>query len=105
MKVTEVGTKESRIRYCSNGYCQRDSAEHEGYDRALTDERITENNITNADSKEDGLLEQILDRENLNRAFKQVKKNKGSHGVDGMKIEHLLQYLKENGDELKETIS
>ncbi len=104
MKVTEIGTKESRIRCSSNGYCQRDSAEHEGYDRALTDERITENNITNADSKENGLLEQILDRENLNKAFKQVKKNKGSHGVDGMKVEHLLQYLKDNGDELQETI-
>ena len=104
MKVTEIGTKESRIRCNSSGYCQRDSAEHEGYGRVLTDERITENNITNADSKENGLLEQILDRENLNKAFKQVKKNKGSHGVDEMKVEHLLQYLKDNGDELRETI-
>jgi RNA-directed DNA polymerase len=33
-------------------------------------------------------------------AYKQVKRNKGSHGGDGMKVEHLLQYLKDNGDEL-----
>ena len=104
MNVTKIGTKESRTRCFSNGYCQRDSAEHKGYDRALTEKRITENNITDADSKVNGILEQILDRDNLNRAFKQVKKNKGSHGVDGMGVEHLLQYLKDNGNALRETI-
>ncbi|SHI99849.1 group II intron reverse transcriptase/maturase [Geosporobacter subterraneus DSM 17957] len=104
MNVTKIGTKESRTRCCSNGYCQRDSAEHKGYDRALTEKRITESNITNADSEVNGILEQILDRDNLNRAFKQVKKNKGSHGVDGMEVEHLLQYPKDNGNELRETI-
>lgn len=104
MNVTEIGTKESRIHCNDNGYCQRDSAEHEGYDRALTGKRITENNITDADSEVNGLLEKILDRENLNRAYKQVKKNKGSHGVDGMEVEHLLQYFKDNGDELRKTI-
>ncbi len=104
MKVTEIGMKKSRIHCKDSGYCQRDSAEHEGYDRALTEKRITENNITDADSGENGLLERILDRENLNRAYKQVKKNKGSHGVDGMEVEHLLQYLKDNGDELRKSI-
>ncbi len=104
MNVTEIGTKESRIHCCSNGYCQRDSAEHEGYDRALTEKRITENNITNADSRENRTLEEILSPENLNKAYKQVKKNKGAHGVDGMEVEHLLQYFKDNGNELRETI-
>ena len=104
MNVTEIGTKKSRIHCNDSGRCQRDSAEHEGYDRALTEERITENNITDADSGENGLLERILDRENLDRACKQVKKSKGSHGVDGMEVEHLLQYFKDNGDELRKTI-
>jgi hypothetical protein len=31
-----------------------------------------------------GLLEKILDRDNLNRAYKRVKANRGSHGVDGL---------------------
>ena len=104
MKVTEIGTKKSRIHCSDSGYCQRDSAEHEGYGRALTEKRITENNITNANSEEHGLLEQILDRENLNRAYKQVKKKKGSHGIDGMETEELLEYLKEHGEALKKTI-
>jgi RNA-directed DNA polymerase len=100
MNVTKVGTKESRIPCCGKGCLQRDSAEHEGYAGALTDKRITENNNTNANSQGNKLLERILSRENLNNAYKQVKKNKGAHGVDGMEVEHLLQYLKDNGDEL-----
>lgn len=100
MNVTKVGTKESRIPCCGKGCPQRDSAEHEGYAGALTDKRITENNNTNANSQGNKLLERILSRENLNNAYKQVKKNKGAHGVDGMEVEHLLQYLKDNGDEL-----
>lgn len=104
MKVTEIGIKKSRIHCCSNGYRQRDNAEHEGYGGALTEKRITENNIANANSRGDRILEQILSSENLNRAYKQVKKNKGAHGVDGMKVEDLLQYLKDNGKELRKTI-
>jgi Retron-type reverse transcriptase len=99
MKVTKVGIKESRIPCCGKGYLQRASAEHEGYAGALTDKRITENNNTNTNSREDKLLERILNRENLNNAYRQVKRNKGAHGVDGMEVEHLLQYLKDNGDE------
>src|SRR3990167_9401367 len=104
MNVTEIGTKESRIHHINDGYCQRDSAEHKGYDRALTETRITESNITDASSEGYGLLEQVLDPENLNKAYKQVKKNKGSHGVDGMSTDTLLEYLKQNGNTLRKTI-
>ena len=68
MNVTEIGTKESRIHRKNDGSCQRDSAEHKGYDRALTEKRITENNITDASSEAYGLLEQILYPNNLNKA-------------------------------------
>jgi hypothetical protein len=60
MNVTKDGIKEGRIHCCGNGCCQRDNAEHEGYDRAPTVKRITENNVTNTDRKECGLLEQIV---------------------------------------------
>jgi RNA-directed DNA polymerase len=46
------------------------------------------------------LLEQILSRDNMNLAFKRVKSNKGSHGVDGMSIDDTFQYLKTHGKEL-----
>jgi group II intron reverse transcriptase/maturase len=50
------------------------------------------------------LLEKVLDRENLNLAYKRVKKNGGSHGVDGMKVDELLLYLKQHGENLKQTL-
>lgn len=104
MKVTKAGMKESRIPCCGKGCPQRDSAEHEGYAGALTDQRITENTNTDADRKEKRLLERILSANNLNTAYKQVRRNKGAHGVDGMEVEHLLQYLKENGKELTKSV-
>jgi RNA-directed DNA polymerase len=42
-----------------------------------------------------GLLEEILHRDNMNLAYKRVKANKGSLGVDGMTVNELLQYLKQ----------
>jgi group II intron reverse transcriptase/maturase len=67
-------------------------------------ERITENNITDVDLSIEKLLEKIVDRNNMNNAYKRVKSNKGAHGVDGMKVDELLQYLKENGDQLRQSI-
>jgi len=50
------------------------------------------------------LLEKILHRGNMNEAFKRVKKNKGSHGIDGLTTDELLSYLKENGAELRQSL-
>ena len=50
------------------------------------------------------LLERILNPKNLNAAYKKVKDNKGSHGVDGMTVEQLLPYLTEHGEELRKSI-
>ena len=46
------------------------------------------------------LLEKILDEENIKEAIRQVKANKGVPGVDGMKVEELESYLRENGEVL-----
>ncbi len=82
MKVTEAERKESTKRRCGGGCPQRDSAEHEEYAEALIGKRMTENNITNADRRENGLLEAIVSAGNMNRAYKRVKKNRGASGVD-----------------------
>lgn len=47
------------------------------------------------------LMEEVLDRSNLNAAFKRVRKNKGSAGVDGMSVEELSDYLKKNGEVIR----
>jgi group II intron reverse transcriptase/maturase len=48
----------------------------------------------------DSLLEKILHRDNLNAAYKRVKQNGGAAGVDGMTVDEMLSYLRENGEEL-----
>ena len=42
------------------------------------------------------LLEEVCARENLERAWKRVRKNKGSPGVDGMSIDDAKGYLREH---------
>ena len=49
-------------------------------------------------------MEQILSRDNLNRAYLQVVRNKGAEGVDGMKYIELKEYLKENGENIREQL-
>lgn len=46
------------------------------------------------------LMEVIFEKDNLNQAYKQVKKNKGVCGIDGMGIEEALKYLQTNGNKL-----
>ena len=54
--------------------------------------------------KEEELLEKMLSKENLNLAYKRVKANGGSHGVDGMRVEELLPYLKQHGQAIRQSI-
>lgn len=46
------------------------------------------------------LLEKALSNENLNSAYKQVYKNKGASGVDGVTIDELFAYIKEHKEEI-----
>ena len=50
------------------------------------------------------LLEKILDKRNMNEAYKKVCANKGAGGVDGMELSELDGYIRENWDSIKEQI-
>ena len=50
------------------------------------------------------LLEEILNPNNLNKAYKKVVANKGVSGIDGITVEEEFDYLKENGDRIKNQI-
>ena len=56
------------------------------------------------DEFEYGSLERILSRENLLLAMKRVISNKGSHGVDGMTVYELKQFLQMNWIRIREDI-
>ena len=81
----------------NSGCSQRDSAEHEGYAKAS---RSFNRIWKERDSAQPKLLEAILHKDNLNRAYKRVKANKGAAGIDGMTVEEALPYLKEHQQEL-----
>lgn len=84
----------------------------QGKDRSETESKlgvqtyigITEYNFTTIEQADYGLLEMILAPTNLNNAYKQVKSNKGSGGVDGLGVEELLDYLLNHKDELLQSI-
>ena len=80
---------------------QRDSAERKGYVRA---HRSFNRIWKERDSAEPDILGKILNKDNLNRAYKRVKANKGAPGVDGMTIEEAFQWIKEHNHELTEQI-
>ena len=46
------------------------------------------------------LIEVILSKENLNRAYKKVVANKGASGVDGVTVEELGDYIRENREKI-----
>ncbi len=51
-----------------------------------------------------GLFEAIIERNNLNKAFQQVRRKGGSAGVDGMSTDQLLSYLKEHKESFLESL-
>lgn len=50
------------------------------------------------------LMEQILSRENMQLAHKKVKANKGAAGIDGISVDEVDGYLKENWASIRESI-
>jgi RNA-directed DNA polymerase len=50
------------------------------------------------------LLEQVLDRDNMNRAWHRVRANKGAAGVDGITIEAFPEWMRVHWPEIQQDI-
>jgi group II intron reverse transcriptase/maturase len=50
------------------------------------------------------MIEEVLHPANLMRAYRQVVRNKGAAGVDGMKVEELYGYLQTRREEMKASV-
>jgi group II intron reverse transcriptase/maturase len=89
-------------------------AEYEGNlgcrpeDRVEPEDNGGARSIVERETKEkDGavdLMERLLDRENLNRAFKRVKSNGGAAGVDRMTVDEMLAWLRKHREELLQSL-
>ena len=58
------------------------------------EERRVEERAESPPKTSESLLAQVLERENLMRALKQVQRNRGAPGIDGLKVEELPGYLR-----------
>lgn len=98
MNVTNDGFKDRQLHI--EDYLQMVSAEQKEYAEVSTHQRIAENNDIITDFQTDKLMEWILRADNLNKAYKKVKSNKGAGGVDGMRVDELLPFLRDNQKQL-----
>ena len=89
-----------RAKYPERGCPQRDSMEREEYAGAQSSGA---REGKERDGAED-LFEATLDRDNLNQAYKQVNRNHGAPGIDGMTVEGMLPRLREHKEELLKSI-
>ena len=94
MKVTESRYKNRQLHI--EDYLQMVSAEQKEYAEVFDYSKITEKSSVITDYWTNNLLELILRKDNLNKAYKQVKRNKGKGEIYGMQVDELLPFLREN---------
>ena len=67
-------------------------------------ETLTAKRMIESPANREQLMEQVCERENCLQAFKRVKSNKGSPGIDGMTVDALSAYLKEHWPAIREQL-
>ena len=98
MNVTKHGYKGRKLH--KEDYPRMVVAEQREYVEVPAHVRIAEHNDIITDLSADSLLRKILSRENMNDAYKKVRSNRGTGGVDEMSVDELLPYLREHRLEL-----
>src|ERR1700676_4835158 len=67
-------------------------------------ESLTAKCETERPASHEQLMEEVCERENCWQAYKRVKANKGSSGIDGMKVGELSNYLKQHWLTIREQL-
>jgi len=82
----------------------KNRVEPEGMPGVPSVSAASENGRNDDSEYSSNLLERVVERNNLNTAYKRVKANRGSHGVDSMTVDELRPYLKEHGQAIRKAI-
>ena len=72
--------------------------------REVQDEAEAGKRKTAESTQAQTMLSYVLERENLQRALKRVRQNKGAPGIDGMTVDELPDYLRHHWPEIREQI-
>lgn len=104
MKDSREMQRKQTTSYGQEGLLREVGVEHRDNAEGLSISPASKRGKNGMQEVGDNLLEWILSRDNLNLAYKRVKANKGSHGVDGMKVDELLSFLKQHGEALRQRI-
>lgn len=100
MKVSQNNQRLQKTKYLDSNAQNRVELE----DKQRVHRKFSATSNRETSEFEYGSLERILSRENLLLAMKRVITNKGSHGVDGMTVYELKQFLKINWLQIREDI-
>jgi RNA-directed DNA polymerase len=65
---------------------------------------VTMRRVMESPDPNDHLLERILSRENMLKAWKRVKANKGAPGIDNMSVEDFPEYARNKWDSIRESL-
>ena len=86
------------------GYPLKGEMEAQGSTEVHSISSVSEDGRNNVQRYTSKLLEIIVSRENMRKAYKRVVANKGGPGIDGMRVDELLPYLKENWGTIKQQL-
>jgi RNA-directed DNA polymerase len=86
------------LAFTDEGRSEAPKARREGI------ESLTANCAYESPAIPEQVMEEVCDRENLKRALRRVKANKGSPGIDGMKVGELPGYLKQQWPAIREQL-
>ena len=65
---------------------------------------VTARRVTESPDPKDHLLERMLSRENMQRAWARVKSNKGAPGIDGVSIEAFPEIARSKWDRIRQSL-
>lgn len=86
------------LAFATGGRSEAPRPEEEGTETVMA-KRGTE-----SPANTERLMEEVCEYENCTQAWKRVKANKGSPGVDGMTVQQLPDYLKQQWPEIREQL-
>ena len=86
----KIQHKQLLLAFASEGRVENQDTEDKGTEPLMAKPALE------SPAEEERLMEEVCDRQNLEIAWKRVRGNKGSPGVDGMTIDAAAEYLREH---------